>query len=112
MPHNKIGAVKPRERPRTMLTTSIPLPSLSIRPLRSLVAAKQWIKLRTAARHERLERKQNAARLLRLYEQDPSLYADLRVSLDPLPPSRSAVPLLPHAVVAGFFQADSVNTRL
>jgi hypothetical protein len=95
-----------------MLTISFPVPSLGVSPLQSLEAAKQWMKLRIAARRERLERKQNAARLLQLYEQDPSLYADLRVSLGPLPPSRSAVPLLPHAVVAGFFQADSVNTRL
>lgn len=95
-----------------MLTTSIPLPSLSISPLRSLVAAKQWMKLRIAARHERLERKDIAAQLLRLYEQDPSLYADLRISLGPLPPSRSAVPLLPQVVIAGFFHANSDETCL
>jgi hypothetical protein len=85
-----------------MLTMSFPRPSLSVNPLRNLEAAKQWMKFRIAARRERLERKQIAARLQWLYEQDPSLYADLRVSLDPLPPSRSAVPLLPHAVIVGF----------
>ena len=85
-----------------MLTMSFPRPNWSVSPLRSLEAAKLWIKLCIAARRERLERKQAMARLRRLYEQDPSLYADLRVSLDPLPPSRSAVPLLPHAVVVGF----------
>ena len=85
-----------------MLTISFPLPNLSVSPLRSLEAAKQWMKLRIGARRNRLERKQTAARLQRLYEQDPSLYADLRVSLGPFPPSHSAVPLLPHAVIVGF----------
>jgi hypothetical protein len=95
-----------------MLTISFPRPTSGVSPLSSLEAAKQWMKLRITAKRERLQREQIAARLQWLSEQDPSLYADLRVSLGPLPPSRSAVPLLPHAVVAGFFQADSVNTRL
>ena len=86
-----------------MLTMSLPRPSWIVSPLSSLEAAKQWMKLRIAARGERLQRKQIAARLQWLREQDPSLYTDLRVGLGPLPPTRSAVPLLPHAVVAGFF---------
>ena len=85
-----------------MLTMSFPRPSLSVSPLRSLEAAKQWMKLRIAARREKLQRKQIAARLQWLREQDPSLYADLRVDLGLLPSARSAVPLLPHVVVAGF----------
>ena len=95
-----------------MLTMSFPLPKLSFSPLQSLETTKQWMKLRIAVRRERVQRKHIAARLQWLREQDPSLYADLRVGLGPLPPARTAVPLLPHVVVAGFFQADSVNTRL
>ncbi len=70
------------------------------------------MKLRIAVRRERLQRKHIAARLQWLHEQDPSLYADLRVGLDPLPPARTAVPLLPHVVVAGFFHANSDETSL
>jgi hypothetical protein len=95
-----------------MLTMSIPRPNLGVSPFRSLEAAKQWMKLRITARREKLQRGQIAARLQWLSEQDPSLYADLRTGHDPSPPARSAVPLLPHVVVAGFFQADSAKTRL
>jgi len=95
-----------------MLTISFPRPTLGVSPLRSLEVAKQWLKLRIAAKRERLQREQIAARLQWLCEQDPSLYADLQASHDPSPPARSAVPLLPHVVIAGFFLAQSDNTRL
>jgi hypothetical protein len=95
-----------------MLTISFPRPILGASPLKSLESAKQWMKLRITAKRERLQREQIAARLQWLSEQDPSLYADLRTGHDPSPPARSAAPLLPHVVVAGFFQADNVDTRL
>ena len=94
-----------------MLTISLPRPSLSASPLRRLETAKQWMKLRITARHERLQREQIAARLQWLSERDPGFYADLRARLGPVPPARSAVPLLPHVVVVGFFHADSDKTR-
>ena len=95
-----------------MLTMSFPRPSWGVRPLSRLEAAKQWMKLRIAVRRERLQRKHIATRLQWLREQDPSLYADLRVGLGPLPPARTAVPLVPHVVVAGFFHANSEETSL
>jgi hypothetical protein len=109
----KMGQLKTKkERPTTMLTMSSPRPSWGVRPLSRLEAAKQWMKLRIAVRRERLQRKHIAARLQWLREQDPSLYADLRVGLVPLPPARPAVPLLPHVVVAGFFHANNDETSL
>lgn len=90
-----------------MLTMSFPRPSWGFGPLSKLESAKQWMKLRIAVRCERLQRKHIVARLQALREQDPSLYADLRVGLGPLPPARPAVPLLPQVVVAGFFHANS-----
>ncbi len=93
-----------------MLTISFPLPGLNVSPLRGLEGAKQWVKLRITGRRERLQRKQVAARLQWLSEQDPSLYADLRVGPGPSPLARSAVPLLPHVVIAGFLHANSDET--
>jgi hypothetical protein len=95
-----------------MLTIFFPRPNLSVSPLRNLETAKQWMKLRVAARREMVQRKQIAAQLQWLSEQDPSLYADLRVSLSPGQSVRSPVPLLPHVVIAGFFHANSDETCL
>ena len=60
---------------------------------------KQWFEVR----QQRLVRQRIVDRLLELRQRDPQFYADLGVDFDPLPPSQSAVTLLPHAVIADFY---------
>ena len=69
----------------------------------SLASAWKRSKLWFEARRQRLAQQLTADRLSQLRQRDPHFYADLRVDSEPLPPSHSAVSLLPHAVIAGFF---------
>jgi hypothetical protein len=55
------------------------------------------------ARREKLDQKLLADRLQELRQSEPHLYADLRLKADDVPAPRSALPLFPHAVVAGYF---------
>ena len=86
-----------------MSITSILQHETTFSPLAGLATAlkrsQQWFE----ARRQRLARQLTADRLLQLRQRDPQLYADLRVGLEPFTPSQSAVSLLPHAVIAGFY---------
>ena len=86
-----------------MSITSILQHDTTASPLRGLATPWKRSKLWLDARRERWAQRLAAERLLQLRQHDPFLYADLRVDLDPIPPSRSAVSLLPHVVIAGFY---------
>ena len=86
-----------------MSITSILRHETTFSPLAGLATAWKSSKLWFEARRQRLARQLTADLLLQLRQRDPNFYADLRVGFEPLPPSQSAVSLLPHAVIAGFY---------
>jgi len=86
-----------------MSITSILRHETTLRPLAGSASAWKRSKLWFEARRQRLARQLSADRLLQLRQRDPHFYEELRVGFEPLPPSHSAVSLLPHAVIAGFF---------
>jgi hypothetical protein len=86
-----------------MSITSILQHETTFSPLAGLATAWKRSKLLFEARRQRLARQLTADRLLQLRQRDPHFYADLRVGFEPLPPSQSAVFILPHAVIAGYY---------
>ena len=89
-----------------MTNISIPHQDAIFGPLTS--PAITWHRLRRwlAAHREKLDQRLLADRLEQLHVREPHLYADLRVKSGELPPPRSALPLFPHAVVAGYFMEE------
>jgi hypothetical protein len=71
--------------------------------LAGLATAWKRSKLWFEARRQQLAQQLTADRLMQLRQRDPHFYEDIRVGSEPLPPSHSAMWLLPHAVIADFF---------
>jgi hypothetical protein len=85
-----------------MTNISIPHQDAILGPLTSPAITWRRLCRWLAARRERLDQRLLADRLQELRQRDPLFYADLPVTAGEAPLPRSALPLFPHAVVAGF----------
>jgi hypothetical protein len=90
----------------TMTNISIPHQDAIFGSLTS--PAITWHRLRRwlAARREKLDQRLLADRLQELRRRDPQLYGDLPVTARDVPSPRSALPLSPHTVIAGFLMEE------
>jgi hypothetical protein len=108
MPGKNVGSLTTElEGDPPMTNISIPQQQEAIfRPLTGLAIAWQQLRHWLAAGREKLDQHLLADRLEQLRQREPRLYADLRLNSDDLPPPRLALPLIPHAVVAGYFMEE------
>lgn len=86
-----------------MTNISISYQDVITSPWSNLQITWRWLCRWLVARREKLDQKLLADRLQELRQSEPHLYADLRLKAGDVPAPRSALPLIPHAVVAGYF---------